>query len=270
MVMATTIAFRIDFLRGGTANPNKIRMAYYRLMIVLVIKRSNDCRIMKRIAWDKIVLAAGLCAVTVPAFGDDMNATNPPTPPPAITPADFAWEASLINLKEIRLGEAAQSNSQNTAVQDFGKHMVRDHKKLFDRLVKISNAEGLPLPDTNTFYVAVSAPEEKPATELMPETPQQRLLEAQLAVQSLVTLTGPAFDQGYASVMVTGHEAAVQKFEDSALLLQDKPLKKYADKGLRIIRHHLEMAQKLQSELAPSTNAPPASTHSTMGGMPGM
>ena len=145
--------------------------------------------------------------------------------------------------------------------------MVRDHTRLLDRLEKIANAEGLPLPDTNTFYVTVTAPPEKPATELMAETPQQRLLDAQLAVQSLVSMTGPDFDRAYADAMVAGHEKAIQKFEDASSSLQDEPLKKYADKGLKTIRHHLEMAKQLQSDVMQSTNAPAASPN---GGMPPM
>jgi putative membrane protein len=210
---------------------------------------------MKRIAWNKIILAAGLCAFAIPVFGDDMNATNPPTPPAAITPADFAWEASLINLKEIRLGEAAQSNSQSTAVQEFGKHMVRDHSRLNARLAKIAADEGLSLPDTNVFYLPVTPPAEKQATELMPETPQQKLLDAQVDVQNLVSLSGPEFDQQYADAMVKGHEKAMQKFEDASASLQDEQLKKYADRGLKTIHGHYEMAQKLQSEV--ETNSMP-------------
>ena len=219
---------------------------------------------MKPITFSKIVLAAALCALAVPVAGDEMTSTNMPAT--TMTPGDFAWDAGLINLKEMRLGEAAQTNSQNPDVQKFGKHMVRDHTKLWDRLTKIAEDEGLALPDTNTFYIPVTAPEEKPATELMPETPQQKLLDAQLDVQSLVSLTGTAFDQAYANAMVKGHEKAVQKFEDAASSLQDKPLKKYAEKGLRIIRHHLEMARKLQTEVMQSTNAPAGN----MSGMPGM
>jgi putative membrane protein len=208
---------------------------------------------MKRIAWNKIILAAWICAVAVPVFGDDMSATNPP--PPAVTPADFAWDASLINLSEIRLGEAAQTNSQNADVQEFGEHMVRDHSRLNARLEKIAASEGLTLPDTNTFYIAVTPPEEKQATQLLPETPQQRLLDAQLDVQNLVSLSGPAFDQAYADAMVKGHEKAMGKFEDASASLQDEQLKKYADRGLRTIRGHYEMAQKLQSEV--ETNSMP-------------
>jgi len=210
---------------------------------------------MKTITFIKVLLAACVLALAVPVLADDTNMPAMPT----MTPADFAWDAALINLKEIRLGEAAQTNSQNTAVQEFGKHMVRDHSKLQQRLEKIAADEGLQLPDTNTFYVEVTAPEEKPATEMMEETPQQKLLDAQLDVQHLSSLTGTDFDQAYADAMVKGHEKAIQKFEDASGTLQDAALKKYADRGLKVIRHHYEMAQKLQNGLMSATNAPASS-----------
>jgi putative membrane protein len=95
----------------------------------------------------------------------------------------------------------------------------------------------------------------------MEETPQQKLMDAQLDVQHLTSLTGAEFDQAYADAMVKGHEKAIQKFEDASGALQDKALKKYADKGLKSIRHHYEMAQQLQSEVMPgATNAPPANS----------
>ena len=206
---------------------------------------------MKRNAWNRIILLAGLCAFAIPALGDDMSVTNPP----AMSAADFVWDASLINLKEIRLGEAAQSNSQNTAVQEFGAHMVRDHSRLNARLTRIAADEGLTLPETNVFYLPVSPPPEKQATELLPETPQQKLQDAQVDVQNLVSLSGPQFDQAYADAMVKGHEKAMQKFENASTSLQDDQLKRYADRGLKAIRGHYEMAQKLQSEV--ETNSLP-------------
>jgi putative membrane protein len=211
--------------------------------------------------FNKLILAVAVCAFATPVIGQDMASTNMPATP--MTPADFVWDASLISLKEIRLGEAAQTNSQNEAVQAFGKHMVRDHTRLNDRLVKIANAEGLQLPPTNTFYVPVTAPVQKPATELMAETPQQQLLDAQVDVQNLASLNGPDFDKAYADAMVQGHEKAIQKYQDASTTLSDDQLKRYADRGLRVIRSHLDMAQKLQSEVetnAPTmmTNTPPA------------
>jgi putative membrane protein len=211
--------------------------------------------IMKKIAWDKIILAAGLCAFAAPVFADDMNATNSPTPPPAMSAADFVWDASLINLEEIRLGEVAQTNSQNADVQEFAKHMVRDHSRLNTRLSKIAMGEGLALPDTNTFYLPVTQQPEKQATQLLPETPQQKLQDAQMDVQNMTLLTGATFDQAYAGAMVTGHAKALQKYEAASASLQDEPLKKFADRGVKAVRSHYEMAQKLQSEVA--TNSMP-------------
>jgi putative membrane protein len=218
---------------------------------------------MKRVVWSNIVLAAALSVFAAPVFGEDMT-TNEPATMPALTPADFAWDAALVNLKEIRLGEAAQSNSQNADVQEFGKHMVRDHTRMNTRLAKIAGSEGLQLPDTNTFYIPVTAPEQKPATELMPKMPQQKLLEAQLDVQHLVSLTGPEFDQAYASAMVNGHAKVIQKLQDASSSLQDEQLKKYADRSLRTVRDHYEMAQKLQSEVV--TNAPAGTMTNSMPG----
>jgi putative membrane protein len=211
---------------------------------------------MKLVALNKILLTAAVYFLVAQVFGDDnLSSTNPPA---TVLPADFAWDASLINLKEMRLGEAAQTNSQNPDVQEFGRHMVRDHSRLNARLEKIAQDEGVTLPDTNTFYVPVAAPEEKQATQLMTETPQERLHDAQLDVQSMASLSGPSFDQAYAAAMVKGHQDAMEKFQNASATLSDGPLKKYADRGLRVIRDHYEMAQKLDSEV--STNVPAGGT----------
>ena len=202
----------------------------------------------------KVMVAVTVCAMALPVLADDTDQNNMQSTS-VMTPADFAWDAGLINLEEIRLGQAAQSNSQNKAVQKFAMHMVRDHLKMEDRLGNIAAEEGLQLPDANTFYTQVDASEEKPATELMRETPQQKLVNAQVNVQHLVSLRGPNFDRAYADAMVKGHDMAVQEFESASDSLQDSALKKYANKGLKTIRHHDEMAQKLQSQV--STSAPP-------------
>ena len=218
---------------------------------------------MKKIVWNNILLATLLSIFAASAFGDDMS-TNQPTTMPTLAPADFAWDASLVNLKEIRLGEAAQSNSQNTAVQEFGRHMVRDHTRMNARLARIANSEGLALPETNSFYIPVQVPEPKQATELMQQTPQEKLQMAQLDVQHLASLTGPEFDQAYATAMVNGHAKVIQKFQDASSSLQDEDLKKYADRSLRTVRDHYEMAQKLQNEVM--TNAPAGTMTNSMPG----
>jgi putative membrane protein len=261
MVTATAIAFRTIFLKQNALNVLKYGMAYHRLIVSAVIKWTNERGTMKLVVLNKFVLAAAVCFFAARVFGDDnMSSTNPPA---TILPADFAWDASLINLKEIRLGEAAQTNSQNADVQEFGRRMVRDHSRLNARLEKIAQSEGLSLPDTNTFYVPVTPPENKEATQLMAETPQQKLLDAQVDVQSLASLSGTAFDQAYAAAMVKGHQMAMDKFQNASATLSDEPLKKYADRGLRVIHDHYDMAQKLESEV--STNTPAGATNAAPG-----
>ncbi|MGH7978619.1 MAG: DUF4142 domain-containing protein [Limisphaerales bacterium] len=210
---------------------------------------------MRAIGFKKMALAAAVCALAVPLLADDTDTTNQP-PVPVMTPADFAWDAGMVNLEEIRLGEATRTNTENKAVQQFGMHMVRDHTRLNDRLERISDKEGLQLPENKTFYMEITPPEEKPATELMENSPQERLRESQLDAQRLETLTGADFDRAYADAMVKGHEKAVQMYESAASSLTDPALKKYAEYGLHVVRHHLVMARKLDQEVN-GTNAPP-------------
>jgi putative membrane protein len=213
---------------------------------------------MKIIGFKKVALVMAVCALAIPVVAADTMTTNEPATP-MVTPADFAWDAGMINLKEIRLGEAAQTNSQNAAVQEFARHMVRDHTKMNDRLVKIADKEGLQLPEATTFYTVITPPEEKPATELMEESPQERLRDAQLDAQRLESLTSPDFDRAYADAMVKGHEKAEQMYENAVSSLTDPALKKYAESGLRNVRHHLEMAQKLDEQVNGTSTAPASS-----------
>jgi putative membrane protein len=203
----------------------------------------------------KTILALGISIATTAAFADDL-ATNQPQP--SLTAQDFTWNAAVAGLKEVRLGQIAEQNSQNADVQSFAKHMVRDHSAANKKLTKIAQAEGLNLPDTNSFYVTVTPPEsEKQATQLMtpPQTPQARLLAEQLAAQRLESLSGVAFDEAYAQEAVKDHVAAVELFENGSANLTDKDLKKFADKTLPTLRNHYQMAQDLQNKLGgtPST-----------------
>jgi uncharacterized protein (DUF305 family) len=85
---------------------------------------------------------------------------------------------------------------------------------------------------------------------------------------NLEILSGSEFDQAYVNKMVLGHEKAISKFETAAANLQDPDLKKYAEKTLPTLRHHLEMAQDLQNKLGATPNSPTNSTSSMPMGTP--
>lgn len=216
---------------------------------------------MRAIGFKRVALAAAVvCALAIPARADDTMTANAPATA-TVTPADFTWDAGIINLKEIRLGQCAQTNSQNKAVREFGRHMVRDHSKLNERLAEISGKEGLQLPETNSFSMAITPQEEKPATELMEQGPDERLRDAQMDAQHLESLRGSDFDRAYADAMVKGHEKAVEMYENAVSSLTDAALKKYAEHALHVVRHHLEMAQKLDEQVggdSASAGSPPA------------
>lgn len=211
---------------------------------------------MKHFVLGHLVLASALLVFAAPVFGDDMSVTNSTATTTSVTPSDFVWNASLINLKEIYLGQVAQTNSQNEAVHKFGKRMVRDHSRLQDRLAMIAKAGGYQLPDTNVFSIVpeTAPPEEKEATELMTGTPEERLQRARISVHNLEGLTGSDFDHAYADAMVEGHAKAVDFYQNACASLQDAPLHRYAQRGLSVVRTHYALAQKLQSEV--DTNAP--------------
>lgn len=209
----------------------------------------------------KIILALGISIAATATFADDASTNQLQQP---VTPQDFTWNAAVAGLKEVRLGEVALQNSQNSDVKSFARHMVRDHSAANKKLIKIAQAEGLNLPDTNSFYMTVTPPDnEKQATLLMaqPPTPETRLLTEQLAAQHLESLSGAEFDAAYAHEAVKDHTAAVGLFENGSANLTDKDLKKFAEKTLPTLRDHYQMAQELQNKVSGTqsagTNSPP-------------
>jgi putative membrane protein len=203
----------------------------------------------------KIILALGLSGMAAAtALADDTASTN--QPPALLTSQQFVSDAAFGGLKEVYLSEAALATSTNTDVQNFARHMVKDHRAANEKLAKIANDEGLSLPPTNTFSPA-------DPTWNNPQVASQEILKGAqlliqtnlpyrgdyLAVQNVKSLSGPAFDQAYASDMVSDHNATVSEFETASQSLSDAKLKKFADKTLPTLRHHTMLAQELNDKL---------------------
>ncbi|HEY5297103.1 MAG TPA: DUF4142 domain-containing protein [Verrucomicrobiae bacterium] len=68
-------------------------------------------------------------------------------------------------------------------------------------------------------------------------------------VQSLETLSGSQFDQAYCNIMYHDHVKAINMFQNAAANLQDKQLKKYAEKTLPTLREHYDMVLNLQKKM---------------------
>jgi putative membrane protein len=181
-----------------------------------------------------------------------------------VSAPEFVWNASMSNLKEVRLGEFAEQNSTNDDVKSFARHMIHDHLAANRRLTRAALTDGFNLPDTNAFSIFVSndQPMKEGAQLIQRETPESELRSQQLSAQQVEAFTGRDFDRAYADAMVKDHLNAIQLFENASENVTNEDLNHIAVKTLPTLRHHLEMAQTLQNEVEGSqaVNVPNANS----------
>ena len=136
----------------------------------------------------------------------------------------FAREAACGGMLEVNLGNIAAANSSNTAVQQFGQHMVKDHGKAGQDLAQIATQKGATLPSQLT-------------------TRQQK------EVDRLTKLSGPEFDKAYTSLMVKAHKADEKAFKKASEDAQDGDIKAFAANTLTMVQDHLKMAEDLENSV---------------------
>ena len=144
--------------------------------------------------------------------------------------ADFAKEAAIGGRFEVDMGKTAESKGQNQAVKDFGKQMVDDHGKANDKLAAVAKDLKVTLP---------SALDQKHKD----------------TVDRLSKLSGDQFDRDYAAEMVKDHKEDQAAFEKEISQGKNAQLKSWASDTLTVIKHHLTMAQDLQTKLGPPATA---------------
>jgi putative membrane protein len=136
----------------------------------------------------------------------------------------FAKEAAAGGMLEVTLGNVAQGNSSNAAVQQFGQRMVADHGKAGQTLSQIASSKGATLP-----------------SQLPPKF--------QKDVDRLSSKTGPDFDKAYIALMVKAHKMDEKLFKKASEDVQDPDLKGFAATTLGMIQEHLKMAEDLDASL---------------------
>ena len=212
-----------------------------------------------------VTMTAVIAMAVTAVLADDTNnlATSSSLQAPVSAP-EFVWNASVANLKEVRLGEFAEQNSTNDDVKSFARHMVHDHLAANRRLTRAALTDGFNLPDTNAFYIFVNNDQQvKQGTQLIQrETPESMLRSQQISAQQVEAFTGGDFDKAYADAMVKDHADAIQLFENASENVTNEDLKRIATKTLPTLRHHFEMAQTLQNEIGGSqtVNVPNSSS----------
>ena len=177
-----------------------------------------------------LILTLGTALALSPAFGapkEKAGASPTETTASATETKASAAETAFMKkaadggMTEVELGKVAEKNGQKENVKSFGSHMVKDHGKANDDLKDVAGKMNVTLPDK------VSAVH-------------------QAKIDKMSKMSGDAFDTAYIKGMVEDHEKTVADFEKASGTAKNADLKKFIDDTLPVIKHHLEMAKKMQ------------------------
>jgi putative membrane protein len=135
----------------------------------------------------------------------------------------FIKKAADGGMTEVELGQIAAKNAQQQEVKDFGNQMVKDHGKANNDLKAVAGKLKVPVPEK------VSA-------------------KHQAKIDKMAKMTGAAFDQAYVQDMVKDHELDIAEFEAADKEVKDADLKKFIEKTVPVMKHHLAMVKKLAAK----------------------
>lgn len=124
----------------------------------------------------------------------------------------FATNAAKGGTMEVAWGKAAESHAANKDVKQFGSMMVKEHSKANNELKGIAGKKGISLPNDES---------------------------------------NPNFktDADYMSMMVKDHEKDLAEFQKEAKGGSDADLKAFAEKGSKMVAHHLSEARRINKDL---------------------
>lgn len=135
--------------------------------------------------------------------------------------ASFLKKAAQSGLFEVSGGNLALKKSKNSEVQKFAKMMVQDHSKSGQKLKTLAQKKNVELPTEPNFMQKGS-------------------------LMLLNTYDTKSFDQSYSeNIGVEAHEKTVELYEEAIKSAEDAEIKQYATEGLPTVKHHLEIARKL-------------------------
>jgi putative membrane protein len=137
---------------------------------------------------------------------------------------NFAQAAAAGGMMEVEVGNLAQKNSKNKAIQDYGKMLVNDHTILNNELKDIANQKNITLPSTVTS-------------------------EQQDKIDKLSKETGSAFDKDFISMAINDHQNDIADFKKSENNLTDQDLKNFIVKALPTLQKHLDKAKEIKKKM---------------------
>jgi predicted outer membrane protein len=87
------------------------------------------------------------------------------------------------------------------------------------------------------------------AKDMNVDPPTKPSEEAQETYDRLAKLSGDKFDREFISVAVKDHKKDIEAYSKQAKSGDNKKVAEYADETLPILKKHLDMAQKLESNM---------------------
>lgn len=147
-----------------------------------------------------------------------------------LTDPQIIARISAINGQEIAAGKIAQEKAQNADVKSFATMMVNDHQAMQGQVDSL----------VTTLNITPNAAE--------PDSLQQALDEATQKLQSAAA--GVDFDSTFMSMMVTGHEAALNMLNQAATSAQNAELRTLIQQGaIPKVQQHLDRAREIRGAL---------------------
>ncbi|MES2565945.1 MAG: DUF4142 domain-containing protein [Bacteroidota bacterium] len=137
--------------------------------------------------------------------------------------AKFLVNATVVNLKEIELGQLAQSNYALIEVSNLGKMMEKEHSEVLKELESLAAKKNITIPKSLT---GTSTDD----------------------YQKLKNLVGAEFDKAYCDLMVNGHQNAIDDFTNAATHSSDSEIKAWAESKLPSLKNHLEHSLTCQAK----------------------
>lgn len=142
------------------------------------------------------------------------------------SPADAAYLqfAARANLTEIAQGRLAKRNAADPEVREFGRQMVRDHRKQLRALEAVAASVGVSLPGR-------------------PDKQQRQVTRA------WSTLEGRAFDCAYVPFQWGDHQLVIAATRAEAAAGTDPAVRQAAAAALPVLEGHLEHVTALVGDL---------------------
>jgi len=141
----------------------------------------------------------------------------------------FVTRAAESGKAEIDLAQLAQRTSEHPQVDALAERIERDHEQANQQLADLADRRDIDFPGD-----AIGLPG--------PTDAQKATYER------LDRLEGAAFDQAWVDQLVENHDASVKAFT-TASTSSDADVKRFAEKTLPTITHHLTELQQLQKTM---------------------